>query len=149
MAGYESQLWKWLSPLLPGDGHFCRVESGDTSPGIPDVYYQLNSSSGWIELKVDRHPRSQLPFKRGGLRDDQVDWIDAELKYSGRTWIIARLEGPKEVVVIWGGHARNFNYYSRTALRDQAVIRVSLPLTAKRRAHFRRKLHALLLDRLP
>lgn len=94
----EAQLWKWLSSRLPDEGHFCRVESGDTSPGIPDVYGRLpGSRSGtrsivtWLELKVESSPTAKKPLKKRGLRPDQIRWILEELDAGGHVWIVVRL----------------------------------------------------------
>ena len=50
----ESEFWnKWAKPLLLSRGLADRIESS-TSPGIPDVNWQVGEKSGWMELKITK-----------------------------------------------------------------------------------------------
>jgi len=50
----EAALWRALDAGLGHRGHFSRVESHETSAGIPDVDYCLNGVESHIELKFGR-----------------------------------------------------------------------------------------------
>lgn len=99
MSGREAGLWKWLRLRTSGLGHFSRVES-ETSPGIPDVHYQvpritlpisdivemeLWPGQGWIELKADKTTKEKYPFRTEdhGLRDSQIIWMTEYLEHQG------------------------------------------------------------------
>lgn len=87
----ENQLWKWLRDGPLPEGIYSRVESPDTSPGIPDVYYRLKNGCGWIELKFDRHPKKECPFEneKDGLHLSQRIWIRNEIEFGGRVFVVA------------------------------------------------------------
>lgn len=119
----EAQLWKWLSSRLPDEGHFCRVESGDTSPGIPDVYCRLpgtRSIVSWLELKVESSPTSKKPLKKRGLRPDQIRWILDELDTGGSVWIVVRLG--RFVHFIHGSWAHTLNDCDRKTLIHRSKL---------------------------
>jgi hypothetical protein len=76
----EASFWKYLSKLLPKEGHYTRIESPDTAPGFPDVHYTLEWASGTIELKDAKHPNTKHPFKgESGLRLSQIRWMKKEI----------------------------------------------------------------------
>lgn len=76
----EASFWKYLSKLLPQDGHFTRIESHDTAPGFPDVHYTLDGKSGTIELKDAKCPGAKYPFRgKSGLRKSQITWMEQEI----------------------------------------------------------------------
>ena len=78
----ETRFWKWLSGVLPPEGHFSRVEP-PPSPGIPDVNFCLRGAEGWMELKVRR--AVQYPFKtRALLRASQRRWFKQRIDAHGR-----------------------------------------------------------------
>lgn len=85
----ETALWSWLKDRLP-EGHYSRIESM-TSPGFPDVHYTIAGEHGTIELKKSRSPNAKLPFKKGGLRDTQIRWIDDDTEQGGRVFIVAQV----------------------------------------------------------
>lgn len=64
-----------LSPLM----NFVNIETGSTTKGIPDVYYysQLNSATGWIELKIAHYKNGKIfidyrPGQRWFLQDHHI-----------------------------------------------------------------------------
>jgi len=76
----EASFWRYLSKLLPPDGHFTRIESHDTAAGFPDVHFTLNGNSGTIELKDAKRPGAKYPFKgESGLRRSQIVWMMEEI----------------------------------------------------------------------
>lgn len=120
----EENLWNRLRGLLPR-GHYTRIESGETGPGFPDVHYQLPvGSTGTIELKFARHPRSVRPFKRDGLRPSQLRWIEDNLHNGGTVWIIAQVGS--EVFVMPGPYFAAFNESTKLDLRENADLVFSL-----------------------
>lgn len=109
----EANLWKWLSGILP-EGHYSRIESHDTSPGFPDVRFQLGtmggtSDSGTFELKFSRTPKAEKHFKteKDGLHKSQKAWIRDELRHGGRVWIIAEVS--PQIFIIPGRWYESFN----------------------------------------
>lgn len=90
----ESSFWKYLSKLLPKEGHYSRIESPDTAPGFPDVHYTLNGNSGTIELKDAKRPGAKHPFKgQSGLRRSQITWMTAECDAGGRVFLALQCGG--------------------------------------------------------
>lgn len=84
----EASFWKYLSKLLPKEGHYTRIESPDTAPGFPDVHYTLNSNSGVIELKDAKRPGAKYPFSgQSGLRKAQINWMLREDDQGGRIFL--------------------------------------------------------------
>lgn len=104
----EKSLWSWIRPYLP-QGHYTRIESPDTSPGVPDVNYIVGGTEGWIELKEARHAKSEVPFptEETGLHRTQIIWIEEHVTYEGRVWIAARID--RQILWIPGKYARAFN----------------------------------------
>jgi hypothetical protein len=88
----EKTLWGYLRGLVP-IGKYTRIETGETGPGVPDVYYRLQAKkNGWMELKDSRTPNAEIPFKTedDGLHTTQLDWIRDEVRMGGTVWIVAR-----------------------------------------------------------
>lgn len=86
----EASFWKYLSKLLPKEGHYSRIESHDTASGFPDVVYTLNGNSGTIELKDAKRPGAKYPFKgESGLRNSQIIWMNKELAADGDRMFLA------------------------------------------------------------
>jgi hypothetical protein len=141
----ESALWSWLKDLLP-PGHWSRVESGETSPGIPDVYYRLRHGKvgpqGWIELKQSRYPTAKIPFKRGGLRIDQEFWIEDEISLGGKVWIVAGVRN--QVFWIRGELYRSFNQMSLPELVFNSSLTINKPVRNGELAKVRKQILDLL-----
>jgi len=72
----ESALWKHMKKNIGHLGHFSRVESHETSSGIPDVDYCIRGVEGHIELKF---ARGKIPKIRG----TQVRWFRDRAKQGG------------------------------------------------------------------
>jgi len=118
----ESNLWWWLRDVVLPKGHYSRIESANTSPGFPDVHYQLEQDrSGTIELKYQQR-NLKVPFtdEKKGLRDSQRRWIKNSLKYWGTVWIIA--EAVPDIFVIHGSEADEFNGSTRENLHKISVV---------------------------
>lgn len=78
----EHTLWEEMRDNIGYKGHFSRVESPDTSPGIPDVDFCLFSKEGHIELKfIEEKP------KKGWIRPTQVKWFRDRVKNGGHPWL--------------------------------------------------------------
>ena len=111
----EARLWQWLRERLQS-GHFTRVES-ETSPGVPDVNYCVQGSEGWIELKAAKRATGK-PFKKRGLRPEQIRWIMTHLAHGGTVWIIASIGS--SVYAFSGSLAHRFNDSSVEDLMHEA-----------------------------
>lgn len=105
----EANLWEWLRDVALPLGQYSRIETGDTSPGFPDVHSQLGAGlSPTLELKFAKHPGALIPFtKKTGMRRSQIKWIRENLRNGGVVWIIA--EVTPHIYVIEGKHANEIN----------------------------------------
>lgn len=114
----ESRLWNWVRKYLP-PGRYSRIES-NTSPGIPDVSYTIDGFRGWVELKDAQRATAKQPFKRGGLRPDQINWFRDEIAAWGDEglWILARVG--KSIFLVHGTYFENFNEMTQMELADAA-----------------------------
>lgn len=126
----ESKLWEWLLVVVPA-GHYSRVESGDTSPGFPDVDWQIgtrdHSFSGKFELKFAHKGQTTIPFKSDdeGLHRSQRLWFREHLKYGGKnSWIIAEITR-EEILVIPGKYYHRFNGATIEELREISTVTLS------------------------
>lgn len=125
----ETQLWEWLKPFCP-QGKYDRIESPDTAPGTPDVYYRLTTNSGWIELKDARHPKAKIPFpnEKVGLHLSQKIWIREEVRLGGLVWIVARIG--KDILWIPGKDYYHFNHATKLELLEISTL--SFNMTERR-----------------
>lgn len=118
----EKTLWSYLHGIVPA-GRYTRIETGETGPGVPDVYYRLQARvNGWIELKDSRSPNAEIPFKDvdDGLHVTQLEWIRDEVKMGGIVTIVARVG--KFVYWIPGYKAARFNGNPNLKLISQIVL---------------------------
>lgn len=117
----ESSLWTWLKPYCP-KGKYDRVESPDTSPGIPDVHYKLAGAEGWFELKEARGKSPAIPFPstEHGLRKTQIPWISDYVALGGICHIVAQVGS--EVFFVPGKFAHSFNGAELRRLRFFSVL---------------------------
>ena len=120
----ESGLWNWVRKYLP-PGRYSRIES-PTSPGIPDVGYTTGGIRGWIELKDAKKATAKQPFKRGGLRPEQINWFREEIEAGGSDplWILARVG--KTIYLVPGIYFAIFNDMTQADLVDCADLMASV-----------------------
>lgn len=107
---------------MPPAVHVTRIESHDTAPGFPDIFYTDRGISGTIELKKSRKAKgSNLPFlgQGFGLRSAQLDWIADEVEAGGQVWIVA--EASDEIFCISGRYAPRFNESTFPRLAELAA----------------------------
>jgi hypothetical protein len=143
----EKGLWSWLGTVLP-PGQYSRIESPDTSPGFPDVHYQLKggspialSHSGTIELKSADRPGAKIPFTdRHGMRKSQLMWIRDNLRFGGIVWVMAEIA--PEILVFRGEQAKSINGSPQDVLREMAFV----TLTRRDPERAVRQLHYLLIN---
>lgn len=108
-ADARGRLWENLRGLLPADCHTTRIEN-EVEAGFPDIHYTYKGVSGTIELKKSRSSMLSQPFKNGGLRKAQIDWIEEEIEADGIVWIVAQVG--RHIFVVHGMHAPKFNDYT-------------------------------------
>lgn len=133
----ESNTWEWLRDVVLPIGFYSRVESPDTSPGIPDVHYQLLPNvTGWMELKCNPYPH-KIPFpdEESGLHKSQRKWLNKYVEFGGRAWIVA--ETTEGIYVIHATHADVFNGADHEELKSMSVeiLSRSDPTTATHVLH--------------
>lgn len=89
----EAAFWQQVKRRLGQRGRVVRIESGRSSPGTPDVYYNLGGRTGWLELKrsLAWPKRPSTPLIIPKLRAEQVLWIEAEAHQGGRAWVFFRV----------------------------------------------------------
>ena len=81
----EAKFWNEIKRNIGGSGHFSRVESGETSVGIPDVDYCIDGIEGHLEIKYgtgDKLPK---------IRPSQVNWFKARHKAGGSPFLLAKI----------------------------------------------------------
>lgn len=122
----ESGLWSWLRDEVLPIGQYSRIESGETSPGFPDVDCQIlfprrRVISFKLELKHSKHPQRTNPFNdRDGVRKSQKKWIRDNTEFGGLVWIVA--EVGEEVFVIPGKYVHRINGASLKALHKYSDV---------------------------
>lgn len=82
----EQAFWKNdLAGQLKPYGHFCRVETGATCIGMPDVSYSIDGNEGFLELKV-----CEIPNKGFTIRPAQYRWIFDRTHNGGNVWLLGK-----------------------------------------------------------
>lgn len=125
----EANLWDWLRDVSLPLGQYSRIESPDTAPGFPDVFFQVHDHQdpthvphigcGTLELKAtDRASRVPFPDEEKGLHKSQLRWIKANVKEGGIVWIIA--ETPGVIYIVHGKDAAKFNGATHEDLIEMA-----------------------------
>lgn len=64
-------------------GFACRIETGGTGRGIPDIHYVIEGEAGWIECK----------FTSGNaidIRPEQCAWAERYARNRGRVFLAIR-----------------------------------------------------------
>ena len=125
----EANLWEWLRDVALPLGQYSRIETGDTSPGFPDVHCQLSAGvSPTLELKFAKRAGAHIPFtKQHGMRRSQIKWIRENIREGGVVWIIA--EVTPHVHIIHGSCANKINGATEKELFHMAQV------TAHRKKH--------------
>jgi hypothetical protein len=125
----EANLWDWLRDVALPLGQYSRIESPDTAPGFPDVFFQVHDAQdpqhvphigcGTLELKAtDRSLRVPFPDEEKGLHKTQLRWIRDNVNEGGIVWIIA--ETPGVIYIVHGKDAAKFNGATHEKLIDMA-----------------------------
>ena len=116
----EANLWEWLRDVALPLGQYSRIETGDTSPGFPDVHAQVGPCGCFtIELKFAKHAGARIPFtKKHGMRRSQIKWIRENLRQGGVVWIIA--EVTPSIFVIGGHRVKDINGATMEELVEMA-----------------------------
>ena len=83
----EGDLWLQFAEHMKPYGHFSRVESPETSDGIPDVDFCIGGTEGHIELKFNDFNRRKP--KKEFIRPSQVRWFRKRIKEGGHPWLFA------------------------------------------------------------
>lgn len=138
----EANLWEWLRDVALPLGQYSRIETGDTSPGFPDVHCQLGPGiSPTLELKFSQRNTEVIPFTpKRGMRKSQLRWIRDNIRNGGVVWVIA--EARPDIYIISGHLAEHINGADRAKLHNLAddIIHRADPERAAR------VLHRLLLE---
>lgn len=133
----EASTWEWLRDVALPLGQYSRIESPNTAPGFPDVYYQIEMhASGTIELKCNRR-NDKIPFRdeKKGMRASQLRWIEANVARWGNVWVIAEVKHC--IYVIHGTEAAGINGSTNEQLAAlaTAIVYREDPQTATKILH--------------
>lgn len=119
----ETKLWTWLHPYLP-KGAYTRIETGETGPGTPDVFYQIGpGAAGWFELKFSNSLSIPFPNAEKGLRKSQRVWIPRNVKAGGIIHIVAQVGG--SILFVPGTYAQRFNGVSYDKLKEWSRLQLN------------------------
>lgn len=85
----EKALRGYVGKLLKPFGHVSQVESGVTTPGIPDTCFYDNESAKdvWIELKY-----ACVGKKGFEIRKTQIAWARERIRHGGVVFFLLRYE---------------------------------------------------------
>lgn len=98
--------------------HFSWVESGATSPGIPDLNYCFGGTEGWLELKC--MPNIEV-------RAAQVEWIEKRIQAGGHPLIL--IQDGDSLHICHGSSARHIRADpSRERVEAEATSTLTLPV---------------------
>ena len=94
----ETRLRKYVLDNIGHVGHWSKVESHDTSAGIPDLNYCMDGMEGWLELKFGNR------VKAPKLRPTQCAWFRRRIKMGGTPQLLVciELDGHKTFGLILG-----------------------------------------------
>lgn len=81
----EADFWTEIRVAIGDYGHFSRVESPETSPGIPDLDFCIDGVEGHIELKYGDTTKTPK------IRPTQVRWFRDRVNNGGRPWLFVLL----------------------------------------------------------
>jgi hypothetical protein len=81
----ENRFWNEMRNSIGHLGHFSRVESHETSAGIPDIDFCMDSIEGHIELKYGNDKN------RPKIRPTQLKWFINRKKMGGRPIVFAKI----------------------------------------------------------
>jgi len=81
----EGDLWLQFAEHMKPYGHFSRVESPETSDGIPDIDFCIAGTESHMELKFNNGDRAKKDF----IRPSQVRWFRKRIKEGGHPWLFA------------------------------------------------------------
>lgn len=92
---HEGRLWRKLNKWIGNRWWAARIES-HMSAGIPDIFYAIESRSGWIELKSVEKDNDRMVTIRT-LTDAQINWL-----HQGNAWLIVEVRGLNQIFLIDG-----------------------------------------------
>jgi hypothetical protein len=94
----ETRLRNYVLDNVDHIGHWSKVESPDTSPGIPDLNWQMDKSGDWLELKFGN--KRKPPH----LRPTQCAWFRRRVRAGGKPQLLVcvDLDGVKTFGLIHG-----------------------------------------------
>ena len=90
----EAALWKDMNRNIGHLGHFSRVESHESSAGIPDVDFCIAGVEGHVELKFgngSKHPN---------IRPTQAKWFRDRVRKDGKPWMFTLIMVKKRSVYL-------------------------------------------------
>lgn len=117
--GSEKALWNLTRKKLAPYGRLVRIESPSTEPGIPDVCYCIQGSTGFIELKeITRWPvRATTAFRISHLSLEQVVFAEAWTASGGASSML--LQVGRDYLLLGVGSIRKI--YDRALTKDGMV----------------------------
>ena len=130
MATREGNFWGRIVDGIWGNRRVLnRIENG-VLDGMPDTYYCIEGTSGWMELKAPQEPkRSTTPLFSGNhpLSLAQRNWLLSHHQAGGVSWVA--IESETTVLLVEGRHADIINGSPLEALKKLAVFWAARPMT--------------------
>lgn len=103
MSSSEKGLWEYVNAkmraLHGSKWHGCRIETGATSNGQPDVNYCLDGVEDNLELKFARKN------KWCELRPSQYQWMKKRARAGKQCWILVEITHQNRWLLIASGSA--------------------------------------------
>lgn len=78
----ENRLQKYILNNIDYTGHWCFVESKETSPGIPDLDFCIKGVEGKIEIKWGTNKKTPT------LKPTQCAWFRRRVGAGGNCWLL-------------------------------------------------------------
>lgn len=125
----ENGIYKTFKAWVKRDGFlhvdepikFHRIESHSTELGIPDIYFETRTITGWIEQKYIVWPKKWDTIIQPGWQPGQLNWITKHNDFTNRKYsraVLAVLDNFGMIRIFTGEgicHEYSQNYFKAMA----------------------------------
>lgn len=125
----ESGFRRRVAGILRDSGFFVQAIENEVGPGVPDVWYVVEATQRWLELKyIQQMPKkaetSVFRSLNHGLEKEQVNWIELCINKGGKAAVLIGYKN--EYFLIPGYMARLVNDFTETELRKFTVTKAAM-----------------------